>query len=190
MMRHWLLVFIMVVLCGCGREAIDAADRAVGEAVGVLGQHVTEQLAIARSFVAIACAEPAEKENCRQLREAIRTGQENDLAQADLTDTATVDKVRRSIRSLDQQLDRMEPYAKKYPQPAAAGELPVQIERWKLLKQEIQSAMERYDQAARGYNRALRTFPESITNNMFLRLKSRIYLNNDQRSRNAAAPRR
>ncbi len=190
MVRYGAILLIILTLCGCGREKIDAADRAALAAWEEFGRRIAGQAAALASFDGVVCDRiPEEKENCRPLREAVQAAGKIEFAGLDLTDKAVVEPVRRVLRSLDQQAARLAQYPKKYPQLTADDAVAKRLEGLKPAAEELRGASERYDAAVLIYNRALRTFPESVTNNMFLRLKSREYLNTDQRSRNTPARR-
>ncbi len=188
MARFLSSVFIAGMLCGCGRAGIDAAGAAADAAWGEFGGHLAEQVALLGSIEEPVCAAATGKEACVHLREAIKSAGAVDLAKVDPTDRGAVEPARRYLRSLGQAAERLGQFAgKEQPSDAqpAAG-----IARFKQLAVETAAASERYDTAVLAYNRALRTFPESVTNNMFLRLKSREYLNSDQRARRTNAGKR
>lgn len=188
MTRFLSLVLISVMLCGCGRAGIDAAGAAADAAWGDFGRHLAEQVELLGSIEAPVCAAATGKEACVHLREAIKSAGAVDLAKIDPTDRGAVEPVRRYLRSLGQAAERLGQFAGKdqpsEAQPAAG------IARFKRLALETAAASERYDTTVLAYNRALRTFPESVTNNMFLRLKSREYLNTDRRARKLNAEKR
>jgi len=191
MVRSLCSVMLFFMFAACGREGIDAADREVGEAWGELATQMAGQRELARAFTTTICPRIAEEqESCRKLQETVGAAPQNGVAQIDLTDAVAVEQVRRDLWSLEQQMIRIEQYPGKYPRLASDPDLPGYLERWSVRKEASRAAQDRYDQAARAYNRALRTFPESVTNNMFLRLKNKVYLNKDQRARNVAAPRK
>ena len=188
MARYGLLLLLLFAFCGCGREKIDAAGAAVEAAWGEFGRGLTAPRDLLGSLEGPVCAAADGKEACAQLREAITTMAPVDLARIDPTDRAAVEPVRRSLRSLGQAVERLDRFAGKEPLPEGA---PLsEIARFKRQVEQTRADAERYDTAVLTYNRALRTFPESVTNNMFLRLKSREYLNTDRRARKLNAEKR
>lgn len=173
-MRCALWLLTLVILAGCGRAGIDAADRAAVAAWGELWDRAGERVVLLRELSRDICP-TASKEAMpvctaveRSLREEEEAGKGERPAENDRDAAERAAKRYRewgyhaeSLRSL-----RKGPVGDD---PAAAALIDRIIES----DERATAARDRYNDAVLAYNRALATFPESVTNNLLLHLERR-----------------
>ncbi|GEM_PF-1291045 len=180
-MRYGLLLFPVLLCFGCGREGIDAADLAATTAWNEFVSRIEAQEALAEPlFRSVSALLPQEATAVEELRTALKQAAAIDLRQIDLTDREALGRADRAHRDIRRRMARLTQALKQDPQAFAAIEIATIVGQVESAEKEVVAARERYGEAAMLYNRALRTFPESITNNMFLRLTSKAMINGEQ----------
>ena len=189
MSRATIPVLAALILLSCGHPLIDAADREATVAWKDLTQAYRAEAAIAAAFAErLREAAPAEHVAVGTLTQA---AEELSLAERVApTDPEAVQDLERRHRIIEAQSKQVEHHRRKYP---ALGNDADFTGAARLLEETCRgtaAVLDRYNEAAIAYNRALRTFPESVINNMFLKRDTRAVLRLDrgQNARPARSP--
>jgi len=168
----WLLT--LVLLAGCGREGIDAADRAATAAWGELWDRAGERITLMRELTRDLCpTAPKEATSLcgaveRSIREEDAEGKGERPAE---NDRDAVGRAGKRYREWGYHAESLRSLRK-----GPVGEDPVVaalIDRVLAGNERALAARDRYNDAVLAYNRALATFPESVTNNLLLHLEPR-----------------
>lgn len=189
-MRSSLCLLTLVLLAGCGREGIDAADRAAVAAWGELWDRAGEQVALMRELSRDVCpAAPKEAASlCGAVERSLREEEEGKGERPVESDRDAVERAGKRYRGWQYHAESLRSLRKgPFGDDPAAAAL---IDRIIDSNERVAAARDRYNDAVLAYNRALATFPESVTNNLLLRLEPRASFVENRQFRGAAPARR
>jgi len=174
-------VFLGLVAAGCDHPRIDATNAAAEAAWKELAHAYLAEASAARDLAEqIKMYLPAEQIVARSLEEASKGLRDTDYEHLDTTSAAPFQNLDRWHRIVVAQARLLETYRQKYPLLSEEETFAAIIQRIGDACRDTDAAIERYREAAIAYNRALRTFPESVVNNMFLKRKPRAILRIDR----------
>ena len=171
-----LAAVIVVVLSGCGYNAIQRNEEAVFKAWGDLNSQLQRRADLVPNLVEVVKgAAGFERETLDAVVSARARATSVQMTPEMLNDTEAMSRFADAQGNLGSTLSRLLVVVENYPvlqATQAFRDLQVQLEG---TENRISVARQRYNQAVETFNFSIRRFPYSLTNNLLLKLERKAY---------------
>lgn len=180
MNRHYsrllILILLIVMLSGCGYNAMQANEEAVFKAWGDVQSNLQRRSDLIPNLVAVVKGYAKhEKDTLQAVVEARAKATSITLKTGDLSNPQAMERFRQAQGGLSSALSRLMMVVERYPDLKANQnflDLQNQLEG---TENRINVARQRYNNAVEAFNFSIRKFPNSLTNSMLLHLKRKQY---------------
>ncbi len=185
----YLFAVSLLLFSSCSASRIAAEEETATQAWNDLLSSYRDEATAARAVVErLRVIAPAEHLVAATIEQAARE-MEQGCRQANPHDSRTVQTLDRWHRVLEVQHRSLAKRTYEYREMGEDAILSGTIRRFEEARETTAASRDRYHAAALAYNRALRTFPESVLNNMFLKKKSLVLLSSDRNTNSGAGAR-
>ena len=182
----FLIVIIVGLLAGCGYNTMQKNEEAVFKAWGDLESQLQRRLDLIPNLVEVVKGYAShEKETLQSVVEARAKATSVQLSPEMLGNPEAVAKFQQAQGALSSTLSRLMVVVEKYPDLKANQnflDLQHQLEG---SENRISVARQRYNKAVEVFNFSIRKFPNSITNNIMLKLERKEYYKADEAAKEA-----
>ena len=181
-MARFLAFFLFFsTLYGCGYNSIQQNEEAVKSSWGNLESQLQRRADLVPNLVAtVKGAANFEKETLTAVVEARAKATSIQLTPAMLSDPAAMAKFTSAQGGLSSSLSRLLVAVERYPDLKANQNFRDLQNQLEGTENRISVARQRYNETVQVFNFSIRKFPDSITNNMLLKLKAKEYFKADE----------
>ena len=183
-----LLIPAVLVLAGCGYNAMQAQEEQVFKAWGNVEANLQRRADLIPNLVETVKGYAShEKETLQAVVEARAKATSIQLAPKDLGDAQAMQKLLNAQGGLSSALSRLMVVVERYPDLKANQnfiDLQNQLEG---TENRINVARQRYNDAVQAFNTMIRKFPYSLTNSMLLHLQRKAYFKAESGAEKAPA---
>ena len=181
-----LLAAIVLVLSGCGYNAIQRNEEAVFKAWGDLDAQLQRRSDLIPNLVEVVKGYAAhERETLEAVVNARARATSVQLSPEMLSDPEAVSRFQEAQGSLSSALSRLLVVVENYPDLKANQNFRDLQHQLEGTENRISVARQRYNEAVERFNFSIRRFPNSITNNLLLHLERKEYFEADAAAREA-----
>ncbi|NTV98509.1 MAG: LemA family protein [Chlorobiaceae bacterium] len=173
--------FLFTSLYGCGYNTMQQNEEAVNRAWGDLESQLQRRADLVPNLVAtVKGAANFEKETLTAVVEARAKATSVQLTPEMLSDPEAMNKFRSAQGELSSSLSRLLVAVERYPELKANQNFRDLQNQLEGTENRISVARQRYNSAVETFNFSLRKFPNSVTNSVILKLKSKEYFKADE----------
>ncbi len=181
-----LLAAIVLVLSGCGYNAIQRNEEAVFKAWGDLDAQLQRRSDLIPNLVEVVKGYAThERETLEAVVNARARATSVQLSPEMLSDPEAVSRFQEAQGSLSSALSRLLVVVENYPDLKANQNFRDLQHQLEGTENRISVARQRYNEAVERFNFSIRRFPYSITNNLLLHLERKAYFEADAAAREA-----
>ncbi len=178
--RLFLFFIFLSTLSGCGYNSIQQNEEAVNKSWGDLESQLQRRADLVPNLVAtVKGAANFEKETLTAVIDARSKATSIQLTPQMLSDPAAMAKFREAQGNLSSTLSRLMVTIERYPELKATQNFRDLQNQLEGTENRISVARQRYNEAVESFNFSIRQFPNSLTNNMLLKLKPKEYFKAD-----------
>ncbi len=178
--RLFLFFIFLSTLSGCGYNSIQQNEEAVNKSWGDLESQLQRRADLVPNLVAtVKGAANFEKETLTAVIDARSKATSIQLTPQMLSDPAAMAKFREAQGNLSSTLSRLMVTIERYPELKATQNFRDLQNQLEGTENRISVARQRYNEAVETFNFSIRQFPNSLTNNMLLKLKPKEYFKAD-----------
>ena len=186
-MRRICAIFLLCLtlsISGCGYNSLQTKEEAVNKAWADIEATLQRRGDLIPNLVeTVKGYATHERETLEAVIKARAEATSVQLSPGQLSDPAAMAKFQAAQGGLNSTLSRLMMVAERYPDLKANQnflDLQTQLEG---TENRINVARQRYNQAVEDFNASIRRFPENLTNNFLLHLKSKEYFKADEAAR-------
>ena len=174
--RMMLITVVLVVLAGCGYNALQQMEEGVFRAWGDVESNLQRRADLIPNLVQTVKGYAAhEKETLQAVVEARSQATGINLSADDLNNAQAMQRLADAQGALSSALSRLMVVVERYPDlKANQGFLDLQNQ-LEGTENRINVARQRYNQAVETFNASIRKFPYSLTNSLLLKLERKEY---------------
>jgi LemA protein len=181
-----LALCLAPVLSGCGYNAMQRNDENVNAAWGDLEAALQRRADLIPNLVqTVKAAASHEKETLEAVTQARAKATQTTISPDKLNDPQALAKFQAAQSGLSQALSRLMVVVERYPDLKANQNFLGLQHQLEGAENRITVARQRYNEAVRIFNTSIRTFPNSMTNSLFLHLDRKEFYKADEASRQA-----
>ena len=184
--RSGVLLALALSLSGCGYNTMQAKEEAVSKAWGDLESQLQRRADLIPNLVATVKGYAAhEKDTLQAVVDARAKATSITLKAENLTDPQAVQRFQAAQGELSSSLGRLLAVAEAYPDLKANQSFQDLQHQLEGTENRISVARQRYNAAVETFNYSIRSFPNSLTNSLFLHLERKQYFQADEKAREA-----
>ncbi len=175
-----------MLFSGCGYNTMQKLEEDVFGAWGDLESNLQRRADLIPNLVnTVKGYASHEKDTLTSVIEARAQATSVKITPKDLGDAAAMQKYQEAQGSLSSALGRLMVVIEKYPNLKADQHFTDLMHQLEGTENRINVARQRYNQAVKDFNYAIRKFPNNITNNIMLNLERKEYFKADEQARKA-----
>jgi len=180
----WGLWILALVFVGCGYNAMQESEERVFRAWGDVESNLQRRADLIPNLVETVKGYAShERETLEAVVNARAKATSVKLNAEDLSDPEAVARLQQAQNQFSSALSRLLVVAEQYPDLKANQNFRDLQNQLEGTENRINVARQRYNQAAEEFNAMIRSFPDSLTNNLLLHLKRKEYFKADEASR-------
>ena len=180
------LVALSMLFSGCGYNTMQKLEEDVFGAWGDLESNLQRRADLIPNLVnTVKGYASHEKDTLTSVIEARAQATSVKITPKDLGDAAAMQKYQEAQGSLSSALGRLMVVIEKYPNLKADQHFTDLMHQLEGTENRINVARQRYNQAVKDFNYAIRKFPNNITNNIMLNLERKEYFKAEEQARKA-----
>lgn len=177
---------LSLVFSGCGYNTMQKLEEDVFGAWGDLESNLQRRADLIPNLVnTVKGYASHEKDTLTKVVEARAQATSVKITPKDLGDAAAMQKYQEAQGSLSSALGRLMVVIEKYPNLKADQHFTDLMHQLEGTENRINVARQRYNQAVKDFNYAIRKFPNNITNNLMLNLERKEYFKAEEQARKA-----
>ncbi|MFW5837288.1 MAG: LemA family protein [Desulfovibrionaceae bacterium] len=181
-----LIALTAPALSGCGYNAIQQNEEAVFAAWGDLEAALQRRADLVPNLVRTVKASAAhERETLQAVVEARAKATQTKISPEMLNDKQALQKFQAAQGQLSSALSRLMVVVERYPQLQANKNFLGLQHQLEGTENRINVARQRYNEAVQVFNTSIRTFPNSLTNSLFLDLERKEFYQADEGAKTA-----
>jgi LemA protein len=185
-LRVLILGLAAVVFAGCGYNAMQQSEERVFKAWGDVEASLQRRADLIPNLVeTVKGYATHERETLEAVIEARAKATSVKISADDLSDPAALQRIQQSQGELSSALSRLMVVVEQYPDLKANQNFKDLQNQLEGTENRINVARQRYNEAAQEFNAMIRTFPNSLTNSLLLKLKRKEYIKADEAARTA-----
>ena len=182
-----LLILILTVFSGCGYNTMQRLEEEVFSAWGDLESNLQRRADLIPNLVNTVKGYAAhEQQTLQGVIEARASATQVKLSSKDLSDPNAMEQFRKAQGEMSSALSRLMVIIEKYPDLKADKQFYDLMHQLEGSENRINVARQRYNTAVKDFNYAIRSFPNSLTNSLILKLERKEYFKAEEGAK--AAP--
>lgn len=181
-----LILSVLLMLPGCGYNTMQRLEENVFEAWGNVEANLQRRADLIPNLVEVVKGYAAhERETLQAVIEARAKATSTQVNPGDLSDPEAMNRLLQAQGQLSSALSRLMVVVERYPDLKANQNFRDLQNQLEGTENRINVARQRYNQVVNQFNGSIRTFPNSLTNRLLLRLEPKAYFTAEESARQA-----